>query len=53
MPDITGWTSSEVITLCKLLDIEYTITGYGKVKQFNIEPNTKITNSTKLEITLE
>jgi penicillin-binding protein 2B len=53
MPDITGWTSSEVITLCKLLDIEYTITGYGKVKQFNIEPNTKITNSTKIEITLE
>ena len=53
MPDITGWTSSEVITLCKLLNIEYSITGYGKVKQFNIEPNTKITNSTKLEITLE
>ena len=53
MPDITGWSSSEVITLCKLLKIEYNITGYGRVKAFNIEPNTEVNSSTKLEITLE
>ena len=53
MPDITGWSSSEAITLCKLLKIEYSITGYGKVKSFNIAPETVITSNTKLEITLE
>lgn len=53
MPDITGWSSSEAITLCKLLKIEYSITGYGNVKTFNIAPETVITSNTKLEITLE
>lgn len=53
MPDITGWSSSEVITLCKLLKIEYSITGYGNVKTYNIPPDTVITSDTKLEITLE
>ncbi len=53
MPDITGWSRSEVITLCKLLNITYTINGYGKVKTSSIPPNTVINSNTKIEITLE
>lgn len=53
MPNIKGWSSSEVITLCKLLNIEYTLTGNGVVTQSSIEPDTIITKDTKIEITLE
>ena len=53
MPDITGWSISDVTVLCKLLNIDYKYTGYGKVKTFNIAPETKILPNAKLEITLE
>ena len=53
MPNVIGWSSSEVITLCKLLDIEYTITGNGIVTKTSIAPDTLITKDTKIEITLE
>ena len=53
MPDITGWSSNEVITLCQLLNIKYKITGYGKVVSYSIAKDTEITNDMKLEITLE
>ena len=53
MPNITGWSSSEAITLCKLLNIKYTITGNGIVTKTSIEPDTIITKDTKIEITLE
>ena len=53
MPNIKGWSSSDVITLCKLLNINYTITGNGIVAKTSIEPNTVITKDMKLEITLE
>jgi hypothetical protein len=53
MPDITGWSSSEVITLCKLLNLDYTLNGHGNVVSFSIAPNTEIITNTKIEITLE
>ena len=53
MPNIIGWSSSEVITLCKLLNIEYTLNGNGVVTKTSIKPDTIITNDTKIEITLE
>ena len=53
MPDIKGWSSSEVITLCKLLNIKYNLTGNGVVTKTSIEPDTVITKNTKIEITLE
>lgn len=52
MPDISGYSSSEVITLCKMLNIRYNINGYGKVSSFNIEVGTPLTGGEKLEITL-
>ena len=53
MPDITGWSSSEVITLCKLLNLDYSITGSGRVELFNILPETIITPDLKLEVSLK
>ena len=53
MPDITGWSISEVTTLCKLLNIKLSYTGYGQVKTFSIPKDTEITQDMKLEITLE
>lgn len=53
MPDITGWSSSEAITLCKLLNLDYKLTGHGNVTTFSIAPNTEVTPNTKIEITLE
>ena len=52
LPDITGWSSTDVKTLCKLLNIEYKIEGTGKVKTFNYPANTNTKEITKLEITL-
>ena len=52
MPDIKGWSSSEVITLCKLLNIKYELTGYGNVIESSIKPDTTITNDLVLKVKL-
>lgn len=53
MPDITGWSSNEVMTLCKLLNIKCTFNDYGYVDSFNIAPGTKITEEMELIVTLK
>ncbi len=53
MPNIIGWSSSEVITLCKLLKLDYEITGYGKVATTSITEGTALTKGMKLTITLQ
>ena len=52
MPDITGWSNSEVNVLCRLLGIGYKSTGYGVVKMFTIPVGTVLTNDSKLEVVL-
>ena len=52
MPNVIGWSSSEIITLCKLLNIEYSIIGNGVVTKTSIEADTLITKGMKIEITL-
>ena len=52
LPDITGWKNSEVTTLCKLLNIPYTINGNGKVIGYNYPAGINIKEITNLEITL-
>ena len=53
MPDITGWSLSEVKTLAKILGIKLTYTGYGYVSSQTIETNTVITPDLILEVTLK
>lgn len=53
MPNIKGWSLIEVINFCNLIGIEYEYTGYGYVKEFNIEVGTEINKNTKIKVTLE
>ncbi len=53
MPDIKGWTTSEVMNFCNLIGLNYKFTGYGKVSTFNISPNTVIDLNGILEVQLE
>lgn len=52
LPDITGWSSSEVNTLCNLVNLNCKKTGNGKVVSFNIPVNTPINEIPTLEISL-
>lgn len=53
MPNITGWSVSEVNTLCKLLGLKLKSNGYGKVKSFSIAEGTKIVDGSSLEVSFE
>ncbi len=53
MPNIIGWSSSEVITLCKMLNINLKTTGYGRVKETSIPEGTDIISGMKIEVTFE
>lgn len=52
MPDITGWSSSEVMSFCNLIGLNYKFNGYGTVKEFSITKDTIIDLTKTLEITL-
>lgn len=53
LPDITGYSRSEVETLCKLINLNVNFDGYGYVKEYSIEKDTVITNEMTLEVKLE
>lgn len=54
MPDVTGWSTNEIIRFCELINLPYTLNGYGKVKSTNIPVNTVLDISNMiLEINLE
>lgn len=53
MPDIKGWSASEVMTLCKLLGIKCTFDNYGYVESYSISPGTKITKDLELIVNLK
>lgn len=52
MPDMTGWSSSEVMNFCNLIGLKYKLNGYGIVSEANISPNEVIDLNKTLEITL-
>ena len=53
LPNLTGYSKSDVETLLTLLNVSYTIKGHGYVAKQSIPENTKITSDLKIEITLE
>lgn len=53
LPNLTGYSKSDVETLLTLLNVSYTIKGHGYVVKQNIPENAKITSDLKIEITLE
>lgn len=53
MPDINGWSASEVMTLSKLLGIKCVFEGYGYVQSYSILKDTKITKGMELIVNLK
>ncbi len=52
MPDMSGWSRSEVVKFANLANINYDIDGYGYVKSQNIKKGEKIGDRT-VKVTLE
>ncbi len=52
MPDIIGWSSSEVINLCELIGLKYKVNNYGYVKESSILKDEIIDKSKTLIIDL-
>ena len=52
LPDLKGYSKSDVETLLNILKIEYQITGHGYVETQSVPPNTPISLDMKLEINL-
>ena len=53
MPDITGWSESEVINFCNLIGLKYSFNNYGYVSGYNIPTGTQIDLSMTLEVELQ
>ena len=53
LPNLTGYSKSDVETLLTLLNVSYTIKGHVYVAKQSIPENPKITSDLKIEITLE
>lgn len=53
MPNVVGWTRSEIISFAKLLNIESEINGYGNVVKTNINEGELIDLNGRLIIDLE
>ena len=52
LPDLTNYSASDVVNLCNLLKINYTLEGYGRVKSFSKKVGTKISSIDTLKIKL-
>ena len=52
MPNINGFSSNDAKTICKLLGLEYNITGIGNVISTSIPEGTPITNGMPIDIVL-
>ena len=53
MPDITGYSSKDAITLCNLMGLKYELNGYGYVESTSIVPGTVINPNDKIIINLK
>lgn len=53
MPDIIGWSRSEIINLCNTLGVKYQLDGYGYVTSQSISRNTLLKKGDTLEVKLE
>lgn len=52
MPDVTGFSTNEIVTMCNILNIPYKINGSGYVVSTNVEVGSVIDPSVILEINL-
>lgn len=53
MPDITGWSRMDAISLCDMLKIKYNVEGYGYVESQSLGVGSEITDNSSINITLK
>ena len=53
MPDITGWSRMDAISLCDMLKIKYNVEGYGYVESQSLGAGSEITDNSSINITLK
>lgn len=52
MPDVSGWSRSDIVTFCKLLHLDYIINGKGKVIDTSIPAGSAIDINSTITINL-
>ena len=52
MPDVTNWSSSEIITFCNIIGLKYKLNGYGHVESVSMPKDEVIDLNQVLEINL-
>ncbi len=52
MPNAIGWSTNEIVTFCNLIGLPYELSGYGKVINLSIAPDSVIDKTIPLEIFL-
>lgn len=52
MPNVYNWSSSDIISFCKLIKLDYELEGYGKVKSTSVAENQQINVNEKITINL-
>ncbi len=53
MPNIKGWSRSEITTFANMINLDVNFTGYGYASEFNIEKGTVIDKDMTLEVVLD
>lgn len=52
MPDIKGWSTSDVLSFCNMIGLKCTFSNYGVVSEFSIPPGDKIDLTKTLDVVL-
>lgn len=52
MPSVYNWSSSDILTFCKLIGLDYDVEGYGVVKEVSIAEASEINLNEKITIKL-
>ncbi len=53
MPDVTGWSSSDIITFCNLVGLKYNLDGFGYVESTSIPIGSRIDPNIEISIILK
>jgi len=52
MPNVTGWTSNDILSFCKMINLKYEVNGYGVVSSTSIPEGTEINIDNPIVINL-
>ena len=52
MPNVSGWTSNDILSFCKMINLKYEVNGYGVVSSTSIPEGTEINLDNPIVINL-